>query len=308
MFFIGRSIASSVRRVSHELADTAALGRRSSGVIADTSQRLSNDAIEETQALQEIASSVEEVSLMTQSNMAHVEELVLLAKKANQSTERGRGQVATRVEAMDGIQRNNNEIAAIVKTIDEIAFQTNILALNAAVEAARAGAAGAGFAVVADEVRSLAQRSATAARETAQKIQSALSSNTRGAKIGAEVQTGFLEIADVTGSYLSMVQKIESSSAESSERLASVTTALSSLDGIAQRTAAAAEENASAAAEMDHQVNKIHDYVGRLERMVAKSGESRRRSERPVTGRSRPAEPKSSKRMGEEANAAAFWN
>ncbi len=274
IFLIGRSISNPVRALSRELNETALLGKRSSAVIAGSSQRLSDDATSETQALLEITSSVDEISSMTGSNLRHVGELVDLAKKANQSTERGREQVATLVEAMDGIQRNNNEIAAIVKTIDEIAFQTNILALNAAVEAARAGEAGAGFAVVADEVRSLAQRSATAARETAIKIQSALASNTRGARIGAEVQSGFLEIAAVTGSYLEMVQKIEVASAESADQLVAVTQALAGLDSIAQRTAAAAEENASAAAEMDGQVNKIYDYVSRLERLVVKQSSS----------------------------------
>ncbi len=307
LFVIGKSISRPLRSLSEELNRSAEMGKRSSSIISESSKRLSDDAVSETEALSNIFESVEQVSTLTQANMSHVEELVALSKKADDSTDRGREQVDTLVDAMDGIQKTNKDIAAIVKTIDEIAFQTNILALNAAVEAARAGEAGAGFAVVADEVRSLAHRSAAAARETAQKIESALASNIKGVEIGTQVQSGFMEIADVTSRYLSMVEGIEKSSADSVERLSSVSSALNSLDGISQRTASAAEENAAAVAEMDGQIDQMRGFASRLGQMVVRGG---RTVELPSVGIVRNSKPQAANgnRIASPQAETISWN
>lgn len=309
LYVIGRSISQPLRKLSRELNETARLGKRSSTVIAESSQRLSEDAVRETESLGNIFSSVEQVSGLTEANMKRVHELVSLSKQADSSTERGREQVDLLVHAMDGIQKTNEDIAAIVKTIDEIAFQTNILALNAAVEAARAGEAGAGFAVVADEVRSLAHRSAAAAKETAVKIESALASNSKGAEIGGEVQQGFLAIAEITGKYLSMAEDIEGSSADSANQLNSVRGALGNLDGIAQRTAAAAEENAAAVAEMDGQIDMIRESAGQLGRMVLRSqgGQVDWKSKASARQPSRASAPKQASRVRDSADLT-LWN
>jgi methyl-accepting chemotaxis protein len=117
-----------------------------------------------------------------------------LAKQARQAAERGADDMQAMSQAMQGIKTSSDDIAKIIKTIDEIAFQTNILALNAAVEAARAGEAGMGFAVVADEVRSLAQRSAQAAKETAAKIEGAIAKTTQGVEINVKVAQALHDI------------------------------------------------------------------------------------------------------------------
>ncbi|MBE2213055.1 MAG: hypothetical protein IAE82_04220 [Opitutaceae bacterium] len=268
MVVVVRGITRPLRTVGAELGQTAEQGLGSANVIAESSQHLSQDACEEAAALEEITASVEELSGMTSSNLDQMRRMAELAGKAGAATDHGQRNVATLVEAMDGIQKTNKDIADILKTIDEIAFQTNVLALNAAVEAARAGEAGAGFAVVAEEVRSLAQRSANAARETAEKIATALKSNTRGAELGRLVAKGFDDIAGVTRDYSAMVAEVESASRQSTSGLAQVREALHRLDQITQRTAAAAEENAAASEEMNGQVQRIFGYVRVLEAMV----------------------------------------
>lgn len=269
MVVIMRGITRPLRTVGSELGQTATQGLGSSNVIAESSQRLSQDACDEAAALEEITASVEELSSMTASNLDQMRRMAELAGKAGAATDHGQRNVATLVEAMDAIQKTNKDIADILKTIDEIAFQTNVLALNAAVEAARAGEAGAGFAVVAEEVRSLAQRSANAARETAEKIATALKSNTRGAELGRLVAEGFSEISGVTREYSAMVAEVESASHQSTSGLTQVRESLHRLDQITQRTAAAAEENAAASEEMNTQVQRIFGYVRVLEAMVS---------------------------------------
>jgi methyl-accepting chemotaxis protein len=269
IFYIARSITKPLQRLSVELTETAQTGMGSSRAIADSSKRLSDDACEEAATLEEITASVEELSSMTESNLETVRGVSGLSSKATRSTEIGQEKVARLSAAMAGIQKTNNDIAAILKTIDEIAFQTNLLALNAAVEAARAGEAGAGFAVVADEVRALAKRSAEAARETRDKIELALKSNAAGAEISREVETRFGEIAALTREYNSKISEIESASTESTQGLKQVRDAIGRLDQITQRTAAAAEENASAATEMSSQVEDIFRCIETLETMVS---------------------------------------
>jgi methyl-accepting chemotaxis protein len=269
IFYIARSITKPLRKLSTELTETANTGRTSSHSIAESSKQLSDDACEEAATLEEITASVEELSSMTESNLETVRGVAGIAAKATKSTEAGQKNVARLSEAMAGIQKTNHDIATILKTIDEIAFQTNLLALNAAVEAARAGEACAGFAVVADEVRALAQRSAQAARETRDKIELAVKNNASGAEISREVETRFAEIATLTREYNAKISEIEIASSESTSGLKQVRDAIGRLDQITQRTAAAAEENASAATELSGQVDGMFGCIETLNAMVS---------------------------------------
>ena len=133
---------------------------------------------------------------MTRSNAEHAQTTKELASQTRTAAEAGAADMTSMSEAMDAIKVSGDNIAKIIKTIDEIAFQTNLLALNAAVEAARAGGAGAGFAVVADEVRSLAQRSAKAARETAEKIEDSIQKSQRGVTLSSKVAVRLQEIVE----------------------------------------------------------------------------------------------------------------
>ncbi len=267
--FIARGIARPLEVVCRELVTAAGNGATASAVIADSSQQLSADACESASALEEISASVEELTAMTQSNLSHIQQLATLAERATHSTDAGSTQMSELVKAMAGIRSTNQDVAKILKSIDEIAFQTNLLVLNAAVEAARAGEAGAGFAVVAEEVRNLAQRSAQAARETRERIESAQGSTARGAELSQLVDERFRGISEVTREYHQFVGQIEQASSQSTTGLTQVREAIHRLDQITQRTAGTAEENAGASAELNFLVEELRRTGAVLEALVA---------------------------------------
>jgi methyl-accepting chemotaxis protein len=176
--------------------------------------------------------------------------------------------------AMDAIKGSSDNIAKIIKTIDEIAFQTNILALNAAVEAARAGEAGMGFAVVAEEVRSLAQRSATAARETAERIEDSIQKSANGVTLSRKVSGGFDEIVGRVRQVDMIIGEIATASGEQDRGIAQVLNAVTQMDQITQSTAANAEETASAAEELSAQSISVDAIVHKLSRLVSRGAEA----------------------------------
>ena len=268
ILYIARGITRPLLRVSTDLAKSATSANQSAQAIAQSSTQLSDDACEQAAALEEISASMDELSGMNNSNLEHMRKMASLAENAMQSTDHGTKNVAELCTALNDIQKSTADVASILKTIDEIAFQTNILALNAAVEAARAGESGAGFAVVADEVRNLAHRSATAARETAQKIESAVKNSTHGASLGVRAEKRFTEISAITSEYHQIVKEVEMASQQTAQGLTQVTDAVQKVDQITQRTAAAAEENAAGSTEMRTQVENVFENIQDLESMI----------------------------------------
>src|SRR5258708_25224821 len=154
------------------------------------------------------------------------------------------------VAAMNDINTSSDKVSKIIKVIDEIAFQTNILALNAAVEAARAGEAGLGFAVVADEVRNLAQRSAQAARETAEKIEDSIRKSEHGVELNAKVGLSLHEIVDKARKVDTLVAEIAQACKEQTQGISQINLAVTQMDKVTQTNAASAEESASASNEL----------------------------------------------------------
>jgi hypothetical protein len=165
-----RTTTTNLLRIASQLVDGAHAVSTAAHQVSAASQTSAAGATQQAASLEQTAAALEEVSSMTKRNAQAANEAKALSGETRAAADIGSSEMVELKQAMDAIKASAANIAQILKSIDEIAFQTNILALNAAVEAARAGEAGAGFAVVADEVRALAQRSAKAARETADKI------------------------------------------------------------------------------------------------------------------------------------------
>jgi methyl-accepting chemotaxis protein len=236
--------------------------------MASASQSLSNGAAEQAAAIEETSASLEEMSAMIRSTADNSQKAMLLASDARAMAGNGMATMETMTAAMADIGVASADVAKIVKNIDEIAFQTNILALNAAVEAARAGEAGAGFAVVADEVRSLAQRSAAAARETAEKIDVAMASAERGSARSEQVANALKDISGKVVATDLLVAEIAKAASEQALGVAQVNVALGQMDRIAQSNSAGAEQSASAAEELNAQAESLKLAVEQLESLV----------------------------------------
>jgi methyl-accepting chemotaxis protein len=265
-------IAHSTTRVLQGLANnldqgatqTATAARQVSGA----SQTLSSGASEQAASVEETSASLEEISSMIRSTADNAEKAKTLAGEAHIVAQVGSHTMVEMTQAMAAIDTSSAEVAKIVKNIDEIAFQTNILALNAAVEAARAGEAGAGFAVVADEVRSLAQRSAAAAKETADKIEAAIASSRHGSLSCNKVRESLTQIADKVSATDSLVGEIATAAREQAQGIEQINTAINQMDQVTQSNSASAEESASAAEELDAQAASLKDMVGQLRQLV----------------------------------------
>jgi len=272
-FLITRGTGKILGNVTTSLDEGSSQVANAAGEITTSSQSLAEGASEQAASLEETSSSLEEMSSMTKRNAENAQKANELAKQARQAADKGVGDMQTMSTAMEAIKVSSDDIAKIIKTIDEIAFQTNILALNAAVEAARAGEAGMGFAVVADEVRNLAQRSAQAAKETAGKIEGAIAKTGQGVEISSTVAETLNDIATKVRQVDELVAEVASASREQTQGISQINTAVSQMDKVTQSTAASAEESAAAAEELRSQAEIMKSSVIKLLELVGGAGQ-----------------------------------
>jgi methyl-accepting chemotaxis protein len=266
-------------RVARNIYEGAEDSRNASRQLTDASQKLAQGASEQAAAIEETSASLEEVSSMIHSTATNAEQAKQLATETRSSAKDGVHNMAEMTSAMEAIEKSSSDVAKIVKSIDEIAFQTNILALNAAVEAARAGEAGAGFAVVADEVRSLAQRSATAAHESAEKIEASIRSSRMGAMSLQRVHESLAQIESKIAKTDALVAEITMAAREQAQGIEHVSIAIEQMNKVAQDTADSASQIAHAAEQTHDQAKNVEDLV---ESGIAVVGFTVRRRERPA--------------------------
>jgi len=271
-WFTLRSINAALRRIASTLSDASEQVASAANQVSTSSQTLAQGASEQAASLEETSASLEELNAMTKRNAESAANARLIAADTRSATEAGEGQMKEMIGAMGDIKSASDNIAKIIKTIDEIAFQTNILALNAAVEAARAGEAGAGFAVVAEEVRSLAQRAADAAKETAGKIDDSIGKSTRGVNLSGRVADGLVVVTTKTHQVNDLISEIATASQEQSQGLQQIGTAISQMDSVTQSNSAMSEETAAAAEELSAQSVSLRESVSELLALVGGRG------------------------------------
>jgi methyl-accepting chemotaxis protein/methyl-accepting chemotaxis protein-1 (serine sensor receptor) len=306
-----RSMTRSLRALAGEMSEGAAQVASAASQVSSSSQSLAQGASEQAASLEETSASSEEINSMARKNSEHsgsaaniVTTVQMRFVETNQSLDQ-------MVVAMGEIKTSSDKISKIIKTIDEIAFQTNILALNAAVEAARAGEAGMGFAVVADEVRNLAQRSAQAAKDTATLIEESIVRSNDGQERVDQVATAIKAITEEAGKVKTLVDDVNEGSQEQARGIDQIGKAIAQMDQLTQQTAASAEESASAAEELNAQSTTLKDIVDRLTAIVGggetgNSNASHRVSRTPQRHRESTSSLKAlSKAVGHKTNAPA---
>ena len=229
--------------------------------ISESSQSLAQGSSEQASSIEETSASMEEMASVTRQNANNANEAAKLVEMCSASAEVGNKAVGEMNSSMEEINTSSKKIAEITKVIDGIAFQTNLLALNAAVEAARAGEHGKGFAVVAEEVRNLAQRSATAAKDTATLIEDCVNKAENGAQLSGKCGESLQEIVKNVKKATDLTKEITNASGEQSEGISQVNSAIQQMDQLTQQNAANAEETASASEELAAQSQNMKEQV-----------------------------------------------
>ena len=228
-------------------------------------QSLSQGATEQASSIEELSANMQDISQSIQASTKTAGDAYKLQGEAGVAVLQSNEKMEEMRKAMDDITAKSNEISKIIKTIDDIAFQTNILSLNAAIEAARAGAAGKGFAVVADEVGNLAQKSAKAAQNTGLLIEETIEAVEKGAKITEETAESLNSVSKSTEEANTLIEKISAASSKDLEGITSLNQGLQQISSVVQANSATAEQSAAASEELTGQANKMNELVERFQ-------------------------------------------
>ncbi|MBP7211357.1 hypothetical protein KBA27_00825 [bacterium] len=263
IYAITKSISNAIHDVIRDLGETSSNLKTLSGELTSSGHKLAEGSAEQASSIQETSSTLEESSSMVHQTTQNTKEADVLAKQTKQAADDGNVEMSNMITSMGELKKSGDEIAKIIKVIDEIAFQTNILSLNAAVEAARAGEAGKGFAVVAEEVRNLAQRSAQAAKDTTHIIESNISLSEKCLKITEKVGGSLAGIKDDTHKVSELLDEISTASQEQEIGITQIHKAVSQMETVLQDNALTAQESATSA-------DSLELYSGNLQHITKK--------------------------------------
>ncbi len=232
--------------------------------VSSGAQALAQGATEQASSVEELAASINEISNHVKTTSSHAKTAKEENIHAHDEIQVCNAHMSELVNAMKVIEEKSTEVSKVVKTIEDIAFQTNILALNAAVEAARAGSAGKGFAVVADEVRNLASKSAEAAKNSTVLIQEAVQAVGEGTKISGETEESLKRVVADAQAVLDAVINISQATDEQSQAISQVSIGIDQISSVVQTNSATAEESAAASQELSGQANLLKELVDKF--------------------------------------------
>lgn len=268
----------SMKKIKDTFNETlATLNRSASQVssgadqVSSGAQALSQGATEQASSVEELAASINEISNNINQNAQGAQEASDKSMQVGEKAGESNARMHDMLQAMADINASSGEIGKIIKTIEDIAFQTNILALNAAVEAARAGAAGKGFAVVADEVRNLASKSAEASKNTAALIENSLQAVENGKRIADETAQSLEVVISDIQEASTMMDTIAKASADQAESISQITLGIDQISSVVQTNSATAEESAAASEELSGQAQILNELVRKF-RLEGESG------------------------------------
>jgi len=261
-------VAKRLKPIIESLNDSTYQAAAASVQLTSSGHQLAEGNIELASSIEETSSTLEEFTSMINQNKQNTRHAAQLSLQAKSISDQGYFEMNAMKESISEIKKSSDQMAKIIKVIDEIAFQTNILALNAAVEAARAGEAGLSFAVVADEVRNLAQRSAQAAKDTASIIERNIELSRGGVEETQKIAESLTQITEQTKKLNELIDEIATASEEQAQGIASINVAMSQMEKVTQSNAANAEESASSAGELNDQANVLNEMSTNLIKLV----------------------------------------
>lgn len=257
-------ILNSLNELLSNVAETSEQVATGSKQVSDGSQSLSQGATEQASSIEELTSSMEEVSTQTKLNAGNAVKASELSSEVQTKAMQGKEKMDEMLVSMEEISESSSSISKIIKVIDDIAFQTNILALNAAVEAARAGQYGKGFAVVAEEVRNLAAKSAAAAKNTTELIESSINRVEAGTRIANETADMLNQISEGIEKSTAVVNEIAVASNNQANSITQIDTGIKQVSTVVQTNSATAEESAASSEELSGQADMLKQQVSKF--------------------------------------------